>query len=238
MLSPVCTAKPRAEPEPARWQFATPLESPSSLGYMWHFEALTICSKCFPYLFSLLDSNTGNSSASTKRSFGGQKNSHSHQRAYTHARENLKFIIMGKKEEKKPQHGTSLNNQSQTGKAPEGEKSTDLSKTQEPAMKKKKKQKKTKGDPKTGQEEESHTCCGCRFPLLFALLQLALGISVTVLGFLMAGISSSLLVRDTPYWAGIIVSIKSVSPYSAFANINASCMTLHFKLTNCMHNTI
>nr|XP_021149605.1 sarcospan isoform X2 [Columba livia] len=177
---------------------------------MWHFEALTICSKCFPCLFSLLDSNTGNSSASTKRSFGGQKNSHSHQRAYTHARENLKFIIMGKKEAKKPQHGTSLNNQSQTGKAPEGEKSTDLSKAQEPAMKKKKKQKKTKGDPKTGQEEESHTCCGCRFPLLFALLQLALGISVTVLGFLMAGISSSLLVRDTPYWAGIIVCVVSL----------------------------
>uniref|UniRef100_A0A493TAD5 Sarcospan n=1 Tax=Anas platyrhynchos platyrhynchos TaxID=8840 RepID=A0A493TAD5_ANAPP len=69
----------------------------------------------------------------------------------------------------------------------------------------------------TGQEEESHTCCGCRFPLLFALLQLVFGVSVTVLGFLMAGISSSLLVRDTPYWAGIIVSIK---------------------LTNCMHNTI
>ncbi|KAM6418510.1 sarcospan [Pluvialis apricaria] len=116
---------------------------------------------------------------------------------------------MGKKEEKKAQHSTSLNNQSQTGKAPEGEKSTDSSKTQESAMKKKK-QKKTKGDPKTGQEEESHTCCGCRFPLLFALLQLALGISVTVLGFLMAGISSSLLVRDTPYWAGIIVCVVSL----------------------------
>ncbi|NWW93224.1 SSPN protein, partial [Rhynochetos jubatus] len=113
------------------------------------------------------------------------------------------------KEEKKPQRSTSLNNQSQTGKAPEGEKSTGSSKTQEPAMKKKK-QKKSKGEPKTGQEEESHACCGCRFPLLFALLQLALGISVTVLGFLMAGISSSLLVRDTPYWAGIIVCVVSL----------------------------
>lgn len=84
MPSPVSVASPRAEPAPARWQFATPLESPSSLGYMWHFEALTICSKCFPYLFSLLDSNTRNNSASTKRSFGGQKNSHPHQRAHTH----------------------------------------------------------------------------------------------------------------------------------------------------------
>ncbi|NXA64756.1 SSPN protein, partial [Mohoua ochrocephala] len=112
------------------------------------------------------------------------------------------------KEEKKAQHSTSPNTQSQTGKAPGGEKSTGS--TQEPAMKKKKKQKKAKGDPKTGQEEESHTCCGCRFPLLFALLQLALGTSVTVLGFLMAGISSSLLVRDTPYWAGIIVCVVSL----------------------------
>ncbi|XP_028613433.1 sarcospan [Grammomys surdaster] len=54
-------------------------------------------------------------------------------------------------------------------------------------------------------EEEARTCCGCRFPLLLALLQLALGIAVTVLGFLMASISPSLLVRDTPFWAGIIV---------------------------------
>ncbi|NWX34264.1 SSPN protein, partial [Notiomystis cincta] len=111
------------------------------------------------------------------------------------------------KEEKKAQHSTSPNNQSQTGKASGGEKST--SSTQESAMKKKK-LKKAKGDPKTGQEKESHTCCGCRFPMLFALLQLALGTSVTVLAFLMAGISSSLLVRDTPYWAGIIVCVVSL----------------------------
>lgn len=61
-------------------------------------------------------------------------------------------------------------------------------------------------------DEEARTCCGCRFPLLLALLQLALGIAVTVLGFLMASISPSLLVRDTPFWAGIIVSIESVLP--------------------------
>ncbi|TFK01812.1 metastasis-suppressor KiSS-1 [Platysternon megacephalum] len=110
-----------------------------------------------------------------------------------------------RKEEKKPQNNTSLKNQNQAGKAPEGEKSTDPAKQQEPAMKKK-----AKGDPKTGQEEESHTCCGCRFPLLVALLQLVLGISITVLGFIMAGISSSLLVRDTPYWAGIIVCVVAL----------------------------
>lgn len=73
--------------------------------------------------------------------------------------------------------------------------------------------KKGKGAPKArGEAEEARTCCGCRFPLLLALLQLALGIAVTVVGFLMASISPSLLVRDTPFWAGILVSIESVLP--------------------------
>lgn len=147
--------------------------------------------------------------AQSEAFLGGRKLAPPSACAHTHARESQKSAGMGK-EEKKAKHSTAPNSQSQTGKAPGGEKSTDS--TQESAVKKKKKQKKAKGDPKSGQEEESHTCCGCRFPLLFALLQLALGTSVTVLGFLMAGISSSLLVRDTPYWAGIIVSIKSVSP--------------------------
>ncbi|XP_066121054.1 sarcospan [Saccopteryx bilineata] len=66
--------------------------------------------------------------------------------------------------------------------------------------------KKGKGAPEE-YGEEARTCCGCRFPLLLALLQLALGIAVTVVGFLMASISSSLLVRDTPFWAGIIVCV-------------------------------
>ncbi|XP_074050303.1 sarcospan isoform X2 [Macrotis lagotis] len=69
--------------------------------------------------------------------------------------------------------------------------------------------KKGKGDPKACREEEARTCCGCRFPLLLALLQLALGIAVTAVGFVMAGVSSSLLVRDTPFWAGIIVCVVS-----------------------------
>ncbi|XP_021114729.1 sarcospan isoform X2 [Heterocephalus glaber] len=67
--------------------------------------------------------------------------------------------------------------------------------------------KKGKGALKACGEEEARTCCGCRFPLLLALLQLALGIAVTVVGFLMASVSSSLLVRDTPFWAGIIVCL-------------------------------
>ncbi|XP_006103054.1 sarcospan [Myotis lucifugus] len=67
--------------------------------------------------------------------------------------------------------------------------------------------KKGTGAPKQCGQEEARTCCGCRFPLLLALLQLALGIAVTVVGFLMASISPSLLVRDTPFWAGILVCL-------------------------------
>ncbi|XP_013040166.1 sarcospan [Anser cygnoides] len=133
------------------------------------------------------------------RLWGAEKPSHTRRRMHTHT-----HVRNSMGNEKKARHNTSLNSQSQT---PEGEKSTDSSKMQEPAMKKKKK---SKGDPKAGQEEESHTCCDCRFPLLFALLQLVFGVSVTVLGFLMAGVSSSLLVRDTPYWAGIIVCMVSL----------------------------
>ncbi|CAI5785043.1 sarcospan isoform X1 [Podarcis lilfordi] len=62
--------------------------------------------------------------------------------------------------------------------------------------------KESRGDPRP--------CCGCRFPLLAALGQLALGAAVAVLGFLMAGVSSSLLVRDTPYWAGLLVCVVAL----------------------------
>lgn len=62
-------------------------------------------------------------------------------------------------------------------------------------------------DAKAGKEEDVHTCCGCRFPLLVALLQLMLGVSITVLAFLMAEFSPSLLLRETPYWAGALVSM-------------------------------
>lgn len=84
--------------------------------------------------------------------------------------------------------------------------------------------KKGKGAPGAGGDEEARTCCGCRFPLLLALLQLALGVAVTVVGFLMAGVSSSLLVRDTPFWAGILVSIQSAVPSARVRTTNpAAC---------------
>uniref|UniRef100_W5NDZ9 Sarcospan (Kras oncogene-associated gene) n=3 Tax=Lepisosteus oculatus TaxID=7918 RepID=W5NDZ9_LEPOC len=67
-----------------------------------------------------------------------------------------------------------------------------------------------KGKLKAGQKEDSHTCCGCRFPLLIAFLQLILGISIAVVAFIMTGISSSLLTRETPHWAGIIVCLVSL----------------------------
>lgn len=54
--------------------------------------------------------------------------------------------------------------------------------------------------------EDAHKCCGCHFPLLIALLQLLLGVAITAVAFLMLAISPSLLARETPHWAGIIVS--------------------------------
>lgn len=60
--------------------------------------------------------------------------------------------------------------------------------------------------------EEAQKCCGCRFPLLVALLQLLLGIAVAAVAFLMVAISSSLLARETPHWAGIIVSFLLLLP--------------------------
>ncbi|RXM33371.1 Sarcospan [Acipenser ruthenus] len=93
------------------------------------------------------------------------------------------------------------NNQSQAGK-PGGEKSTDPAQENKGDMEKNKGQ---KGKLKAGQKEDSHICCGCRFPLLIALLQLILGISIAVVAFLMTSISSYLLTRETPHWAGIFL---------------------------------
>ncbi|KAK1167099.1 sarcospan isoform X1 [Acipenser oxyrinchus oxyrinchus] len=99
-----------------------------------------------------------------------------------------------------------LNNQSQEGK-PGGEKSTDPAQENKGDMEKNKGQ---KGKLKAGQQEDSHICCGCRFPLLIALLQLILGISIAVVAFLMTSISSYLLTRETPHWAGIFVCLVSL----------------------------
>ncbi|TSK38508.1 Sarcospan [Bagarius yarrelli] len=70
--------------------------------------------------------------------------------------------------------------------------------------------KKAKSDRRGPDAEGHHTCCGCRFPLLIALLQLLLGITITVVAFLMTTISPSLLARETPHWAGIIMCIVSI----------------------------
>ncbi|XP_029379188.1 sarcospan [Echeneis naucrates] len=53
-------------------------------------------------------------------------------------------------------------------------------------------------------------CRGCCFPLLVALLQLLLGVAVTAVAFLMLAISPSLLTRETPHWAGIILCLVSI----------------------------
>lgn len=74
--------------------------------------------------------------------------------------------------------------------------------------------KEKKGQAETGAPvlEEAQKCCGCRFPLLVALLQLLLGVAVAAVAFLMVAISSSLLARETPHWAGIIVSFLLLLP--------------------------
>lgn len=58
--------------------------------------------------------------------------------------------------------------------------------------------------------EDAPKCCGCRFPLLIALLQLLLGAAITTVAFLMLSLSPSLLTRETPHWAGIILCLASV----------------------------
>lgn len=58
--------------------------------------------------------------------------------------------------------------------------------------------------------EDDHKRRVCRFPLLVALLQLLLGVAVTAVAFLMLAISPSLLARETPHWAGIILCIVSI----------------------------
>ncbi|XP_072551328.1 sarcospan [Salminus brasiliensis] len=64
------------------------------------------------------------------------------------------------------------------------------------------------GGEKPARSEDGHKCC--RFPLLIALLQLLLGISTAVVAFLMTTISPSLLARETPHWAGIILCVVSI----------------------------
>lgn len=46
----------------------------------------------------------------------------------------------------------------------------------------------------------------CRFPLLVAVLQLLLGAAVATVAFLTLAVSPSLTARETPHWAGILVS--------------------------------
>ncbi|XP_034541339.1 sarcospan [Notolabrus celidotus] len=58
--------------------------------------------------------------------------------------------------------------------------------------------------------EDGKKCRFCRFPLLVAVLQLLLGVSVTAVAFLMLAFSPSLLARETPHWAGIILCFISI----------------------------
>lgn len=57
---------------------------------------------------------------------------------------------------------------------------------------------------------DGHKCRFFRFPLLVATLQLLLGVAVTAVAFLMMAISPSLLARETPHWAGIILCLVAI----------------------------
>uniref|UniRef100_A0A3P9LH56 Sarcospan (Kras oncogene-associated gene) n=1 Tax=Oryzias latipes TaxID=8090 RepID=A0A3P9LH56_ORYLA len=59
-------------------------------------------------------------------------------------------------------------------------------------------------------QEDGKKCRVFRFPLLVALLQLLFGVAVAAVAFLMAAISPSLLARETPHWAGIILCLVSL----------------------------
>ncbi|KAK7151981.1 hypothetical protein R3I94_008348 [Phoxinus phoxinus] len=77
-------------------------------------------------------------------------------------------------------------------------------------------EKKGKAKPEGPLLEDVQTCCGCRFPLLVALFQLLLGIAVAGVAFLMVAISPSLLARETPHWAGIIMCVVSLVGFILF----------------------
>ncbi|XP_038623918.1 sarcospan isoform X1 [Tachyglossus aculeatus] len=81
---------------------------------------------------------------------------------------------------------------------------------QEEEEEKGKKKKKKKKEEEDGEWGSEGACCGCRFPLLPALAQGALGLSGLVLGILATTLSPSLPLRDTPYWAGILMCVVSI----------------------------
>ncbi|XP_077374185.1 sarcospan [Festucalex cinctus] len=68
--------------------------------------------------------------------------------------------------------------------------------------------------------DEDHKCRVCRFPLLVALSQLLLGVAVTVVAFLMLAISPSLLARETPHWAGIILCLVAIVGFILYCVTN------------------
>ncbi|XP_054476698.1 sarcospan [Anoplopoma fimbria] len=74
----------------------------------------------------------------------------------------------------------------------------------------KKEGKKKKKRDESSAPEDGQKCRACRFPLLVALLQLLLGVAVAVVAFLMLAMSPSLLARETPHWAGIILCLVSI----------------------------
>ncbi|XP_006819310.1 sarcospan-like [Saccoglossus kowalevskii] len=63
--------------------------------------------------------------------------------------------------------------------------------------------------PLKEKHKKYHLQC-CTLPVCLVMLQVLLGATVTVFGFVMLNISPSLKVRDTPYWSGIPLIITGI----------------------------
>ncbi|XP_070559174.1 sarcospan-like [Ptychodera flava] len=66
-----------------------------------------------------------------------------------------------------------------------------------------------------------HLRC-CTLPVCLVLLQVLLGATIAVFGFVMLNISPSLKIRDTPYWSGILLVLAGlVGLYFCATNLEA-----------------
>ncbi len=66
----------------------------------------------------------------------------------------------------------------------------------------------------------------CRINVLLVTMQLCLGVVVTALGFYMQTLTPTLGVRDSPYWAGIPVSIHTLFPHHQLMLLKPHCTSM------------
>lgn len=112
-----------AQQAPARWQCATPLASPPSPDYMWHFGALTICFQMFSIFVQPLGFKYQQQLGRHKaKLFWGAENSHPHRRARTHTRVKAKNPPAWERRRRKPSTARPRIARARQGRHPEGRK--------------------------------------------------------------------------------------------------------------------